>query len=877
LGQTQYQWSSADNTWKIVGTATGVSAGTYGDGSNVGQFTVNAAGQVTFAQNVPISSSAGGTVTSIVAGTGLTGGTITASGTIALNTTYTDARYLQLSGGTLTGNVVFAVGQTFPGVGTVTSVIAGTGLTGGTITSTGTISLADTAVAPGSYTYSSVTVDQQGRLTAASSGVSPVTSITAGTGLGGGTITSTGTVDLLPATSSVIGGVYPDETTLTVSPTGQLSVLGGGGVTTFAGGTTGLTPTAATSGAVTLGGILAIANGGTGATTQAAAQTNILPTQTGNAGKFLTTDGAGSVTWANPGDPVSGTATFTSSGTWTAPAGVTTVTVSMAGGGGGGGGQDTGGGGGGGGGGGQRYSTSSTVVPGTTYTVTVGTGGAWNVSGGAGGGTSTFNGINATGGAGGISAGGGEGAIGYGGAGGSPAGNNGSDGEGTGNGGNGGIGGSSVLLGYGGGGYGQGDNHPSGQNGSPGLVYLEWTSNPTVSTLQQVTDSGATTTDSITTGGLVSNGDVILGAASTNTLSVAAQISSSLIPSANETYDLGSATKAWNTLYVKSSSIYLGTNKLSICGGQLALNGGTVGGNPATPSVLGAVMGISDTFCFNTALGYDAGSGFTDGTGNTAIGRSAGSFISTGENNTYIGAVAGTGTNGTSNVGIGVFALGQTNAAVFDNIAIGNFTMATATGSCNIAIGSSALPATTGTRNIAIGNGALLNATTSDNNVGIGWQALLCLTTGRNNLEVGANNGTTDIYSPPFQITNQCNRVVLGSSATTNAYVQVAWTVVSDERDKTEITALPVGLDFVTQLEPISYRFKESRDSDVAVGDTHYGFSAQQVLKVEGENPVVVDTEDLNKLKITDSKMIPILVQAIKELKAEIDELKSRG
>jgi hypothetical protein len=45
------------------------------------------------------------------------------------------------------------------------------------------------------------------------------------------------------------------------------SVAGGGtSVTTFSGGTTGLTPSTATSGAVTLGGTLAVANGGTGTT-----------------------------------------------------------------------------------------------------------------------------------------------------------------------------------------------------------------------------------------------------------------------------------------------------------------------------------------------------------------------------------------------------------------------------------------------------------------------------------------------------------------------------------------------------------------------------------------------------------------------------------
>lgn len=49
--------------------------------------------------------------------------------------------------------------------------------------------------------------------------------------------------------------------------------IAGVGVSSFSGGTTGLTPAVASTGAVTLGGTLALANGGTGATTASGART----------------------------------------------------------------------------------------------------------------------------------------------------------------------------------------------------------------------------------------------------------------------------------------------------------------------------------------------------------------------------------------------------------------------------------------------------------------------------------------------------------------------------------------------------------------------------------------------------------------------------
>jgi hypothetical protein len=81
----------------------------------------------------------------------------------------------------------------------------------------------------------------------------------------------------------------------------QNEITSGAGVTTFSGGTTGLLPATATSGAITLTGVLAVANGGTGSTTASGALTNLLPSQTGQNGKFLTTDGNGNLSWATSG------------------------------------------------------------------------------------------------------------------------------------------------------------------------------------------------------------------------------------------------------------------------------------------------------------------------------------------------------------------------------------------------------------------------------------------------------------------------------------------------------------------------------------------------------------------------------------------------
>lgn len=70
------------------------------------------------------------------------------------------------------------------GTGTVTNITAGTGLSGGTITTNGTIAIADVGITPGSYSWpSGLNINAQGQVIGASSGLQPFTSLIAGTGI----------------------------------------------------------------------------------------------------------------------------------------------------------------------------------------------------------------------------------------------------------------------------------------------------------------------------------------------------------------------------------------------------------------------------------------------------------------------------------------------------------------------------------------------------------------------------------------------------------------------------------------------------------------------------------------------------------------------
>ena len=153
-----------------------------------------------------------------------------------------------------------------------------------------------------------------------------------------------------------------------------------------------------------------------------------------------------------------------------------------------------------------------------------------------------------------------------------------------------------------------------------------------------------------------------------------------------------------------------------------------------------------------------------------------------------------------------------------------------------------------------MGHGAIENVTTGDNNTGVGYNSQ-------------ASGATVD------------NEFTLGDSSIANLRCQdTSISTVSDERDKTNIVDIPLGLTFLNTVRPVSFDWA-ARDGS-KVGKKDFGFIAQELKIAEdatdyADHMRLVHDNNPDLLEADPMKMFPIVIKALQELSAKVTALEN--
>ena len=363
-------------------------------------------------------------------------------------------------------------------------------------------------------------------------------------------------------------------------------------------------------------------------------------------------------------------------------------------------------------------------------------------------------------------------------------------------------------------------------------------------------------------------------------------------------------TAADNTAVGNSCLQYNTTGTSNVAVGTGALYVNTTGSyNTAVGHLAGDAVTTGTTI---TLMGYAAGSANTTGDSATAFGHRALNANTTGNANTAVGYDAGLlVTTGTHNVMVGVQA-GDAQTTALGNTLVGAEAGGTnTTGTCDFFGYQAGDAHTTGTENCGFGRDSLGKVTTSTCNNGFGWHTMAELTTGSYNTAFGCSAGNT--------ITTGNHNMVLGhncdvSGATviheitlgTNSQVgkgsstafitanggavyagnnSADFSTTSDRRIKKNIVDNNIGLEKINQIQVRNFEYRtpdeiEELPKHAAIDSegTQLGVIAQEV---QGFLPQIINEESTGCLSVDGSDIKWLLVNAVKELSTQVDELRA--
>ena len=325
---------------------------------------------------------------------------------------------------------------------------------------------------------------------------------------------------------------------------------------------------------------------------------------------------------------------------------------------------------------------------------------------------------------------------------------------------------------------------------------------------------------------------------------------------------LRSAT--WTTFSLVAQSTTLGTNQAKIFsstsenGMKIELHNGSVTTGDfiyIDGYFVNTGLTANEFLSYNTIYGQKAGRSNTTGDDNSFFGKNSGYENTTGNNNSFFGDWSGqANTTGDDNSFFGKDS-GLVNTTGIDNSFFGKSSgNKTTTGNYNSFFGQNSGQAnTTGSKNSFFGDLAGSNHWTGDNIACIGYNAQASTSTA-------------------------ANEITLGDANITSFRCQVELTVLSDERDKTEIKELKEGLAFIEKINPKTFHFdkRDWYDNGIPNGmmkeeKMSVGIIAQDLLEFDNLN--IVNTNNPEKLEVTTAKLIFPLINAVKELSQQVKEL----